>query len=274
MESNISLDYLADIASLCSLVYESEHRHNDNPLASYKNKNSDRYLALSKNWNRFTDIDQFPDIPNGINLCSGLILDIWHTNLQSTNSELVVLVFRGSDKRLDDWVTNTRWFTHFIRDKWNQWDQYDQVIHYMPYIIKQIIKRYPNSEIISAGHSLGGGLAQLAGYCSPKINIAYTFNSSPVTGYLSLSEDLRRQGQKDFTIYRIYEKGEILAYARNFTKKFWPISTKDPKIVRVPLEFTDGNPITQHSMSELEHRIFEQKDQVISRIKEEYLRSN
>lgn len=67
--------------------------------------------------------------------------------------------------------------------------------------------------IHAVGHSLGGGLAQQAGYLSKKIKEVYTFNTSPVTNWTHLRlRGLVRNGYP--IIHRIYNSGEGLSGIR------------------------------------------------------------
>jgi hypothetical protein len=107
----------------------------------------------------------------------------------------------------------------------------------------------------SAGHSLGGGLAQQAAYASKYIETVYAFDPSPVTGYSSVKKQDRKENCKGLKIYRIWEQGEILLYLRIITKavrKIAFIPNLDPRIVEVRFNFVDrGGTITEHSMQNL-----------------------
>ena len=54
------------------------------------------------------------------------------------------------------------------------------------------------TQITAVGHSLGGGLAQLAAYSDPRIRRVYAFDPSMVTGYYSVDPLHRDQNVKGF----------------------------------------------------------------------------
>jgi pimeloyl-ACP methyl ester carboxylesterase len=105
--------------------------------------------------------------------------------------------------------------------------------------------------MLTAGHSLGGGLAQQAAYAHPEIKYVVAFDPSPVTGFRSVPEPSRTVNRQGIIIDRVYERGEILAYIRTFLRKILPLSLKDPTITEVRFNVTQGDPIKQHSMVKL-----------------------
>jgi len=164
----------------------------------------------------------------------------------------VLIVFRGTrGLSLWDWYSNFRFITQFIPFVY---DHYDQVVYLIPEIVKELHKKYGDKiQIITTGHSLGGGLAQQAAYASPFINKAYVFNSSPITGFLNFTL-LRKKIYKDnLEIFRIYEHGEILEQARKLKNKFLPFSLKNPKVEAIQFNRINDNetPIEEHNMEKL-----------------------
>jgi hypothetical protein len=79
-----------------------------------------------------------------------------------------------------------------------------------------------DADVISTGHSLGGGLAQRLAYSLgaaagiPTVKNVYAFDPSPVSGKRS-APDFSEQA-KGLTIYRIYNRGEILAGLRSLVR--------------------------------------------------------
>ena len=109
--------------------------------------------------------------------------------------------------------------------------------------------------MITAGHSLGGGLAQQAAYAHPDIKQVFAFDSSPVTGFQNVPEPARTRNKAGIVIERIFEHGEILAYARTFLRQFLPLSERDPVINEIRFNLSKGDAVTQHSMVDLAKRM-------------------
>ena len=128
-----------------------------------------------------------------------------------------VIAFRGTENYggqfLADWGTNLSAFFGI------EPDQYAVAQDKLPELIEGLTSNNPAIRIYAVGHSLGGGLAQQAGYLSPKISKVVTFNTSPVSNWTRLR--LRKQVQNNYPlIYRIYHGGEILEKVRFITTSF------------------------------------------------------
>ena len=188
----------------------------------------------------------------------GLGCEVW-LKKRAGSSNLALIVFRGTDfKELGDWVSNLRWFiTFFVPFLWPfLWDQYAQTRALTPNVVRQVRGKFgPDTEIATAGHSLGGGLAEQAGCVSERIKLVYAFAPSFVTGEYSVSCKRRKTSQKGMRIYRVYEHGEILANFRLLLKAVNPLTCKDPKIVEVRYNVTSGSSIKQHSMRDFASRL-------------------
>jgi hypothetical protein len=101
-----------------------------------------------------------------------------HSRRDSDVCREIVIAFRGTDARqISDWVSNFRIFTRLLPID----DEYDQVRRNIDHIVRTLTRdrcyREGRTRIIAVGHSLGGGLAQLAGYANNKIRTVYAFNS-------------------------------------------------------------------------------------------------
>jgi pimeloyl-ACP methyl ester carboxylesterase len=180
---------------------------------------------------------------------TGLYFEVWEQ--VGPDSAHEVVVFRGTQD-WKDWWSNLRWLTRFIP---TGWDQYDLVRRRIPEVVARGRQRHPNATFATAGHSLGGGLAQQAAYAHPNIKRVVAFDSSPVTGFRSVPTRARVANSKGIRIDRVYERGEILAFLRGFVRRFIPLSMADPAIEEVRFNLSRGDPITEHSMVGLAKRM-------------------
>lgn len=175
-----------------------------------------------------------------------------------------IVVFRGTDMtEIGDWDSNLHWITrHFKYIN----DQYDQVQRVLARVVGRLRKQYGDDlELYTAGHSLGGGLAQFAAYgtCSVHgeaqgVARVHAFDPSPVTGFYSWPDWVTRNCAKNLAIYRIYDRGEVLGGLRRVLAAFYPVAQKDPKIVEVAYDLLTGSAVQQHSMRALAKRLWEQ----------------
>jgi hypothetical protein len=101
--------------------------------------------------------------------------------------------------------------------------------------------------IYTTGHSLGGGLAQEAGYLSGDIKEVFAFNSSPVTNWSYLRpQSAVKQAYPIF--HRVNHGGELLE-----TPRFVSTAFTQARFGRhdLTLQFLDKKSISGHSMSVL-----------------------
>ncbi len=160
------------------------------------------------------------------------------------------IVFRGTvggDR--GDWESNFHWLLRAT----HVYDQYDQVSDHIADFVA-VLKRdacYRSStQILAIGHSLGGGLAQLAAYANADIDRIYAFDPSMVTGFYSVNPKGRDDNVKGLVGERVFEHGELLAYARYVMRQFVPPSPCDPRMVNIRFDVLHGSPIDQHSLSD------------------------
>lgn len=174
----------------------------------------------------------------------------------------VVIAFRGTDNdNTDDWVYgNLYWVTHWFT-KENQYGRAEEKARRVIEYFRTGPGRPTDGTEIrfnSAGHSLGGGLAQHILYALPEdINQAYAFDSSPVTAHtdtdirdriVSACSCLPELGA-EARIYRFYESYEVLTHLR-FIHKLFFAPNRHIQEVRFGYE-ASPNAIARHSMLDL-----------------------
>lgn len=144
--------------------------------------------------------------------------EVW----SNEESKTVIVAFGGTAS-LGDMAANARWLLRFAGP-----DAYDVLTDsYVPAFVQAYQSRatgaggawLKSARIVSTGHSLGGGLAQRFAYSLkptagvPRLKEVYAFNPSPVSGKRGV--DGFEEQARGLTIYRIYNRGEILASLRS-----------------------------------------------------------
>jgi hypothetical protein len=207
----------------------------------------------SRNWQcRFGLIHSLPcprDLGPDCRPISGLGFQIWRRTEGGVCRE-VVIAFRGTDRNdRGDWTSNFR----FLYRLTGRFDQYDQVRLYVDRVVERVRKRGcgAGTLFVSAGHSLGGGLAQQAAYAGRDITYVYGFDPSPVTGIFDVSVLMRERNTRGVGIDRAYEAGEILALPRILIENIIPPTPCGPRIRTVRFNMLTGLPSAQHSITEL-----------------------
>lgn len=169
--------------------------------------------------------------------------------------ETAVIAFRGTendvDQRFDDWGSN------FAAALGSEPPEYQRAQEPVRQLVAELAKAFPGISIYAAGHSLGGGLAQQAGYMSGQIKAVYAFNTSPVTNWshMTIKDRFARQEGKDVLIeqrnpivYRIFHSREGLSYVRQAAARFQgrEMNRRDYEFF-----FQEGDAIRSHSMAML-----------------------
>jgi hypothetical protein len=152
------------------------------------------------------------------------------------------------------------WFSNADRFGSPYDDYYHQLRRNIDGIISSI-KRLPcyrlATQIVSTGHSLGGGLAQLAALANkrtgPRITKVFAFDPSPVTGAHLVDKQLLQANAEGLTIDRIYQLGEVLSYARGVIQEY-PSSKPgcDPFVRTVKFDaVSSGSAVGLHGINPL-----------------------
>jgi len=243
----------------CPDPYLLQTRPAKTQLQEARNRNNARWLrdltekgGWSCIFGRFNPPERDPrECPDPCEVVKGLELHVWKR--QSGRGCEVVIAFRGTDPEPGDWASNLRWF---IRSP-HRFDEYSQTKLHMPGILRGIRAGCASPHIVTTGHSLGGGLAQHAAYAAGgAIRYVYAFDSSPVTGYFDVRQDVRIKAREGLGIDRIYEVGEVLDFPRFFLGGFVNPQPCNPRIRMVRFEFTmRGDAVKQHSMPDLTRRM-------------------
>jgi len=123
-----------------------------------------------------------------------------------------------------DWESNFRWFLPYHNDEYTLIVKSFGSAFITEYLSKVKQAQWPSSDhvqLLSTGHSLGGGLAQEFAYSLPKheavprVNKVYAFDPSPVTGFFSVDRRLRDCNAANLATDRIYERGR---YSQSFVR--------------------------------------------------------
>lgn len=217
---------------------------------------SDEPISLP-GWSRWAD---FPFIDPALVTSAErqqLFFEVWQKGIPG---EIVAIVFRGTvPSKWQTWSADFRWLIPLHED------QYTIAAENLAHdFAEEVGVRIANGslkkdvQLVSVGHSLGGGLAQEFAYALPdkpsipRITRVYAFNPSPVTGFHSVPSAQRDINTKTLEIDRIFEHGEILAYVRLLTSYVIPPSATDPAISEIRYNFDSSlEGVANHSMARL-----------------------
>lgn len=191
-----------------------------------------------------------PKYGPGCKPVGGLEFHVWRRQSGRVCTE-VAIAFRGTDKNeTGDWVSNFRWLYRLAP----KFDQYAQVQTLIEPLVHQLKRECgANAMIVSAGHSLGGGLAQQAAYAAGEksISYVYAFDPSPVTGFFDVSALVRDKSINGLGVDRAYEAGEILVLPRLIIENIFPPLGCNPRVRSVRFNLLTGLPFTQHRIADL-----------------------
>jgi pimeloyl-ACP methyl ester carboxylesterase len=246
LSDNVYLNQDPDLIS-------ASRKQSDEMFFCASRKSRDHRIEVPKSW---TMVDAVHKINSNCWACKGLAYEIWRLPPPAPAGPAeYVISFRGTDgPDVTDWWNNLRWITRLLPGD----DQYDWVHKNISALTETIRADATKAGIVdynitSTGHSLGGGLAQMAAYASGRIKRAVVFDPSPVTGWsdLELDSATRAANVKDLTISRVYEKGEGLAYLRSLFRILIPLRRENPAITEFRFSRLHGDAVSQHSMRAL-----------------------
>jgi hypothetical protein len=237
----------------------SQAAYQEKPGAKTGDQECDAEQALAKlGWTRWQG---FPNDELSSKIAkSHLRIGVW----QNDRRGIVAVGFGGTvfqDKA--DWRANFRWFLPFRNDEYTE-----LVKEAGPAFVAEFTARQKTGtmsaikQVVSTGHSLGGGLAQQFAYALPinnsvpRVTAVYAFDPSPVTGYYSVEPHIRCANSSGLYIDRIYERGEILATLRALTNAVYKPSSANPTIRQVRYNLFHSNPISGHSIADLACKLY------------------
>ncbi len=232
-----------------AMVYFSASVYNDVIKKTYGNKGEWVFVEeVSVSNGDWLFKEKMPPSNSEKWLVGGLKYSVW----KNVSKKIVVIVFRGTEGVID-FHSNLHWLFKYFDFAFDQYEQ-------LPVILDKIISPYKveKYKFYTAGHSLGGGLAQHAVYQSSDVSKAFVFDSSPITGWTDLSTKKQIENAIDSQIYRVHEHGEILEFFRYLIKggdMFYPGSNQNPYIKEYQFNFDAGNLFDQHNIDKLSDRI-------------------
>jgi pimeloyl-ACP methyl ester carboxylesterase len=267
-ESNVRIA-IPLLASIAANVYEPDEA----PIGNCDDANSGR--LPTPDWERLNGWST----PAACNAArSGLHYEVWG-RLGDDGRMYAIIAFRGTlPKQLAHWCANLREVVSPLCDPKS--DQYLSIAPLIDEILSGLYDEWgPDRHVIVVGHSLGGGLAELAA-SSARINSVYSFNPSPVVSddiatklLRALSDDGEaKRYVKEYservecnywanneptrnivTFNRVIESKEILEPVRWLLErlKLRPTIVAGESVVEYRTSLLSGNPVAQHSMREL-----------------------
>jgi pimeloyl-ACP methyl ester carboxylesterase len=247
--------YYAPYAIQAALAYFPDHLIKGGPDDFGDETNVEKAKRLFRQWQFQFDSDSYVicakpsdkdcnnDQPNRWILFStnGLYYQVWARYRPNNSCSEVSIAFRGTENStlssiIASWSSNL----HSLSRVAHVDDEYYQLARRVDAIIQQIkqlkcYQRAGGAQIVSVGHSLGGGLAEFAALAhDPKVGrIAkvFTFNASPVTAPDLITDSRWNDSRQGLIIDRIYQEGEVLtAYSAVRDRQQTPALGCNPQV--------------------------------------------
>lgn len=212
---------------------------------------NDYYQPLNiPGWNRWANFPSDKTIHQAEK--TGLHLEVMQ------NNNRIAVVFRGTESTSwKDWKSNLRWLNFFLPYVKDQYTVIAKIVG-KEFVDAMHERQLEECQIISTGHSLGGGLAQHFAYSLPptkrgnqqliRVGKVYAFDPSPVTGW-STAGPGKYDNVEGLHIDRVFEHGEALAYLRLFISYIDPPPALNPSVREIRFNVVESiNPFKNHSM--------------------------
>ncbi|AWM03857.1 lipase family protein [Bradyrhizobium amphicarpaeae] len=187
---------------------------------------------------------------------SGPTYQVWARTRASARPSCseVSIAFRGTVG-----LSGGDWYSNLSRFGSPYDDYYKQLQRNVDTIMKQIqnldcYKRAARKpQIVSTGHSLGGGLAQFVALATkssgPRIAKVFAFDPSPVTGAHLVNKALLAENVQGLVVDRVYETGEVLSYARAAIQEYPQARSRcNPQVRTVEVKAARGSIIGLHGI--------------------------
>jgi hypothetical protein len=209
-------------------AYQDSDDPKRKPLEISANRPEPHAFLETHKWVQWTDLPSLKERPGEKLTDTAKAMREVHLRAEVWSDPLtkqVVVAFGGTAvTSWQDWKSNLRWVLSYFDSQ----DEYTVLTDkFVPAFqgVFELRATQPGWEwlkeakIVSTGHSLGGGLAQRFAYSLagkndiPRVQAVFAFDPTPVSGKRS-SPNFEEQA-KGLTIYRIYNRGEILASLRS-----------------------------------------------------------
>jgi len=167
----------------------------------------------------------------------GLAYQIWSRTDASGICREASIAFRGSVSGLNSWLSNFETYVTAFDSEYSQFQREFSVV-------LNNLQKLRCRQIVTVGHSLGGGLGQFAALSAPRkhpVAKVVTFNTSPISGVnLITDKELLNANATGLTIDRVNQQGEALSYTFFKSRRQTRATVCDPLIRGVEFNASAG----------------------------------